>query len=243
MKRAIFSVLIALLALPLFAQDPAKVGANVYNCVLENERIRICEIKFKPGDRIAMHSHPDHAVYVVAPGRIKITNAAGKVSDLDFKAGQSAWIPAEAHWAVNTGSTELRGVVIELKETDPVKSAILQMERDWANAMMRGDMATMDRIVASDWTLTDPMGYTHTRAQAMADLRSGDLKFESTIPGDVQVRVYGDTAIVTGMTTDRGSYKGMDISGDYRFTDVFVNRDGKWQAVSTHVTKVMPMQQ
>jgi ketosteroid isomerase-like protein len=58
-------------------------------------------------------------------------------------------------------------------------------------------------------------------------------------PQDLKVKVYGDTAIVSGQTTDKGKYKGQDISGTYRFTDVFVKRDGKWMAVSTHVTPVV----
>jgi ketosteroid isomerase-like protein len=116
----------------------------------------------------------------------------------------------------------------------------MQMERDWAKAMMSGDNATMDRIIASDWVLTDPMGHRTSRAEAVGDLRSGALKFESTVPLDMEVRVFGDTALVSGRTRDKGTFKGQDISGDYRFTDVFVKRDGRWQAVSTQVTKVAP---
>lgn len=244
LRLAAFLVPILLVCLtPMAAQDPAKVGPKIYNCVFENERIRICEIRFKPGDSIAVHSHPDHALYVMEAGRIRITPKGGSGSDADFTVGQTVWIPAESHSAVNTGKTNVRALVIEVKESpsmDPVERAVIQMEREWADAMMKGDMATLDRIVASDWTLVNPMGQTQTRAAAMADLRSGDLKFESTTAQDLKVRVFGDTAVVTGMTNDKGTYKGQDISGQYQFTDVFVKRDGRWQAVSTHVTKVMP---
>ena len=241
MKRAVFSVLVVIVAFPLFAQDPARVAPQIYNCVLENERVRICEIKFRPGDRIALHSHPDHAVYVIAPAKLRITNAAGQANDFDFKPGQTAWIPAESHSAVNIGSTEFRGLVVELRETDPVKQAIMQLGQDWTTALTKGDWATMDRIVASDWVLIDPTGTIVTRAEIIGDLRSGALKFQSMTPRDVQVRIYGDTAVVSGRSVDRGTYKGTDISGEYRFTDVFVKRDGRWQAVSTHLTRVTPM--
>jgi quercetin dioxygenase-like cupin family protein len=67
-----------------------------------------------------VHSHPDHFVYVVTGGKLKIT-AGDKVTDADLAPGQVLWIPAETHSAVNTGTTEVRAVVTELKE--PVKAA------------------------------------------------------------------------------------------------------------------------
>jgi hypothetical protein len=52
------------------------------------------------------------------------------------------------------------------------------------------------------------------------------------------VRVYGDTAIASGLGTEKSTYKGKDTSGQYRYTDVFVKRNGTWQAVATHGSKV-----
>ena len=53
------------------------------------------------------------------------------------------------------------------------------------------------------------------------------------------LRVYGDTAVVHGLETEKSSYKGKDTSGQYRFTDVFLKRDGGWHAIATHVTRVV----
>src|SRR5688500_3353734 len=108
----------------LSAQDPAKVGANVYNCVMENERVRVCEITFKPGASVAVHSHPGHVVYVISGGRLRITPAGGKSEDFDFKPGMAMWLDAAVHSAVNIGTTELRGLVVEVRDVDPVASAI-----------------------------------------------------------------------------------------------------------------------
>ncbi len=52
------------------------------------------------------------------------------------------------------------------------------------------------------------------------------------------MRAYGDTAVVHGLETEKSSYKGKDTSGQYRFTDVFVKRNGRWQAIATQVTRV-----
>lgn len=224
-------------------QDPAKVGPNIYKCIFENERVRVCEVKFKAGDSIAVHSHPDHFGYAMSAGKLRITPEGGAANEVEFKPGQVVWIPAESHSGTNIGTTEVRLLIVELKAPSAlgsVEGAVMQMEREWAAAMIKGDTATLDRIVASDWVLTNPGGQMQTRADSMAELKSGALKFESSAAQDIAVRVFGDTAIATGRSVDKSTYKGKDVSGEYRWTDVFVKRDGRWQAVSTHVTKVSP---
>jgi quercetin dioxygenase-like cupin family protein len=96
-------------------QDPLKVGGGIYKKLLENDRVRVLEVTFKPGESIAVHSHPDHAVYAVTAGKIEIT-ANGKTQTADLKAGDTMWIPAESHSAKNTGGTTVKLVVVELRE-------------------------------------------------------------------------------------------------------------------------------
>lgn len=103
---------------PVRAQDPLKVAPNMYKLLFENERVRVMEVTFKPGEKIAEHSHPDHYVYVLSAGKLKIT-AGETVTDADLAVGQVLWIPAETHWAVNTGTTEVKALVTELKEPAP----------------------------------------------------------------------------------------------------------------------------
>lgn len=100
-----------------YAQDPIEVGKGIYSLVFENERVRVCDIKFAAGAKIAQHSHPDHFVYVLSGGELKLSKPDG--STVDFKAtpGQVSWIPAETHSAVNVGKTEVHAIVVELKET------------------------------------------------------------------------------------------------------------------------------
>lgn len=99
-----------------WAQDPAVVAQDIYKCPFENEQSRLCEINFKPGAKIAPHSHPDHLVYVLQPGTLRITDdGTGKSSDVEFAAGQAVWIPAVTHHAVNIGDTEVKAILIEFK--------------------------------------------------------------------------------------------------------------------------------
>jgi len=104
-----------LMAGSVWAQDPVEVGPHIYTVKFENERVRVSEITFKPGDAIAMHSHPDHFVYVLNGGTLKLSHPDGNAADFTSEAGQVVWIPAESHAAVNVGATEFRGLVVELK--------------------------------------------------------------------------------------------------------------------------------
>jgi ketosteroid isomerase-like protein len=77
-----------------------------------------------------------------------------------------------------------------------------------------------------------------TKATSEADLKSGKMKFESVRADELRVRVFGDAAIAFGLVTEKSKYDDKDNSGQFRFTDVFIKRDGRWQAVCTHLTRV-----
>lgn len=98
------------------AQDPLKVAPDMYKLLFENDRVRVMEVTFTPGQKIAKHSHPDHYVYVVEPGKLKISKPDGSIADADLKEGDVVWIPAETHWAENAGSTTIKLIVNELKK-------------------------------------------------------------------------------------------------------------------------------
>jgi quercetin dioxygenase-like cupin family protein len=103
------------------AQDPLKVAPEMYRLLHENDRVRVMEVTFKPGGKIAKHSHPDHMIYAVSGGKLKIHHSEGEPVDADIKTGDVLWLAAESHWAENTGTTEVRLLVTELKEPAPAK--------------------------------------------------------------------------------------------------------------------------
>jgi ketosteroid isomerase-like protein len=113
---------------------------------------------------------------------------------------------------------------------------IRQVESDWGEAFERRDMATLDRLMADDYILTDPLGNLRSKAESLAALETNEVHFESTKSDNVNVRVNGDTAVVTGRSTFRGHYKGWSMAGQYQYTDVLVKRSGSWKAVSSHIT-------
>ena len=110
-------VVFALGASSALAQDPAKVGPNIYKCTFDNDRVRLCEVTFKPGAKIPVHSHPDHVAYVIRGGTLAVTGEDGKAQEFALKPGQALWLPAQSHSAVNKGKGEVKLVVVELKES------------------------------------------------------------------------------------------------------------------------------
>jgi ketosteroid isomerase-like protein len=119
-----------------------------------------------------------------------------------------------------------------------VEQTLMKIERDALAALLKKDIAAFGRIFDDDAVVITPDGSTQTKAQLLADLKSGDLVIESSEISDMKVRAYGDTAVVTYLTTDKGKYKSQDISGRYRWTDVFVRRGGTWQIVAGHGTPI-----
>jgi beta-alanine degradation protein BauB len=96
-----------------FAADPLEVAPDMYKKNFENDRTRVMTVTFAPGQNIAEHSHPDHFVYVLETGTLKITKSTGEAAEVTPKVGDVLWIPAETHSAVNVGSTPVKLLVVE----------------------------------------------------------------------------------------------------------------------------------
>lgn len=123
-------------------------------------------------------------------------------------------------------------------EAGGVEQTLMQIERDATAAILKRDAAKLGSFMADDFVFTGPDGATQTKAQLLADVKSGDLQLDASDISDMKVRVFGDTAVVTYTTADKGKYKARDITGRYRWIDVFVRRSGKWQLVAGQGTPI-----
>jgi quercetin dioxygenase-like cupin family protein len=95
--------------------DPMNAASNVYKFLNENESVRVLEVIFKPGDFAKLHHHPEHVVYVLKGGRLKLTSE-GKTDEIDLKAGSVVFLAAQNHEATNIGDSIIDLVVMELKK-------------------------------------------------------------------------------------------------------------------------------
>jgi ketosteroid isomerase-like protein len=125
------------------------------------------------------------------------------------------------------------------KTQDDAKGSLVdrftKVENDWWEADKAKDAGALGRILADDWCYLGPEG-TMTKAQELAEVKKRDETIASLLLTDMKVRMYGDVAIVTFREHENSTKKNVDSSGDYLYTDVFVKRQGHWQAVNSQGT-------
>src|SRR5438045_4608173 len=120
---------------------------------------------------------------------------------------------------------------------DP-KAALEQMEKDRAQAVIKKDTATVDKMTADDYQLIDTNGKIRSKAETIDAIKSGVINLQSNDIDDVKVQVYGNAAVVTGRSNPKGTIDGKDVTGPLRFTRVYVKRNGNWQAVLFQQTRI-----
>jgi hypothetical protein len=113
---------------------------------------------------------------------------------------------------------------------------IVDMERQSKEASLRRDSDFSLRTLADDYVAITPLGQITTKAETISARRSGQLRYEAMNITDMVVRVYGDTAVVTARADVKGHQLGEDFSGPYRYTRIWVRRNGQWQIVSYQAT-------
>jgi len=115
---------------------------------------------------------------------------------------------------------------------------IRAMEKLWNESRVRADIAALDRLLDPGWTVTHGDGTINTKAEYLADLKSGDRKFFADVKqDDFSVRLYGDTAVAAGISDSKVEYKGRPSGGALRFTRVYIKRDGRWVMIVSHATR------
>ena len=119
-----------------------------------------------------------------------------------------------------------------------MEEELLKIEKEFAQAIVRNDLEAVGRLVAEDWIIIDPNGGIVDRMRFFEVIKSGALTHDMMESEDLRVRIYGDSAVVTAVTRTKGIFMGQDFSTQERATDVFVKRDGRWQCVLTHLTRL-----
>jgi hypothetical protein len=113
---------------------------------------------------------------------------------------------------------------------------IVDLERQAKEASLRRDADFSLRTLAEDYVAITPLGQVTTKQETVSVRRSGQLRYEAMNISDMVVRVYGDTAVVTARADVKGHQLGEDFSGLYRYTRVWIRRNGQWQTVSYQAT-------
>jgi ketosteroid isomerase-like protein len=112
------------------------------------------------------------------------------------------------------------------------------LELDWRQAQLSNNVSEVDRLLADDYLGISANGTLETKADELTRRKSGSLHITQLDLSDIKVRIYGDTAVVTSKADLVGKVGDRDISGRYRYTRVYSNRDGQWRIVSFEASRV-----
>jgi len=118
------------------------------------------------------------------------------------------------------------------------ENEIKKLEEARNQAILHGDVGALDRMTSDDYTFITLRGEMRTKAEILKGFASGSFHYESREISDLKVRVYGDTAIVTGRSVQKGMENGKDYSGGYWFTRVYVKQNGHWLTVALQTTLI-----
>jgi ketosteroid isomerase-like protein len=121
-----------------------------------------------------------------------------------------------------------------------VADEIKKMETERAAAVVKGDWAKLEKETSDDYTLINVNGQMSNKSQMVDGFKSGQTKLTTDDISDMNVRVYGDVAVVTGKVDVKGTMGGKDVNGQAMFTRVYVKKAGHWQAVALQQTPVSP---
>ena len=115
---------------------------------------------------------------------------------------------------------------------------ILRVEAALCRAFENGDAAVLRRYLHETFTLTDSRGAVTDLTQNVAEVERGEPRYEVFRNHGQKVRLYGDAAITTGITTVKGYAAGSSFAADFQFTDTWIYRDGGWKMAASHASRL-----
>jgi ketosteroid isomerase-like protein len=127
------------------------------------------------------------------------------------------------------------GAAADGQKHSAAERAVLALEEEWAQSLVRRNAAPLRRFLTSDWTYADEHGWMN-KSQMVSDVETGSDTVTRAGNEKVQVRVFGSTAVATGILTLTGHGAAGPFDRRYNYTDVWVRRAGRWYCVASHDT-------
>jgi ketosteroid isomerase-like protein len=126
-----------------------------------------------------------------------------------------------------------------MKQTSAEEQALIKIQRNWAEARMKGDSAYTRQLEAENCTVVWPDGSVVNKREDLKSM-TGDIVFTEFKINDLRVRLYGDTGIVVGQGTIKAREGKQNLlGGKFVWTDTFVKQAGAWKVVASQVTPVL----
>jgi ketosteroid isomerase-like protein len=150
-----------------------------------------------------------------------------------MRAGRSAVAAKASAWVIGLA-------LLSVPSARAADAPAVEGDRARFAAQIEGDVAALDKLLAPELTYVHSSGVLDSKESFVGAIQSGKTRYKSITPEEVKVRSFGDVEIVSGKATIDVAADGKDIHVVLRYTDVWVKRDGRWQMVSWHSTRVNP---
>ena len=132
----------------------------------------------------------------------------------------------------------LLAVPLALGQGGSAEQQIAALTDQWVQAQLKDDTSFFEKYYADDAMIVHSDGKLYTKAEEIASLKSGSLKYESIDVRERKIHVYGDTAVVNFLISFKGVLAGKPYSGDLRRTQVWVKQKGNWKTAVYQVTRI-----
>ena len=143
-------------------------------------------------------------------------------------AAAAAWM-----WCCGVGACFAADRAADVAELTRISDA-------WDKAIVRKDEAAIAANMAGDFRQIDGSGNLETKKSFVAGIVDSKLTIDPYTVEDFEVRLYGDTALLSGRTHMTGKYEGKPFESNYRYIDIYVRRNGAWKIVSVQITRIPP---
>jgi len=129
-----------------------------------------------------------------------------------------------------------------LHASDDAKTTkdIVALDSERAAAQVRGDFAILDRVLGDDLTFIHASGLVQSKAEFIADLKSGKRTYTSIKNSDVNVRLLNGAAVITARSEIHVVHEGKENNLSLRITEVYALRKAHWQLIAYQSTRVTP---
>jgi hypothetical protein len=133
-------------------------------------------------------------------------------------------------------ATAFAALLLQSSPSPADTEELVRLERVWNQAHEKGDGKPLELLWAEDIEIAVPKMKVMTRSEALSFFRSGRMKFDRYETSDINVRVYGDAAVVTGRLERTRSLLGVTTTDDWRFIKVYARQSGRWRVVAFHAS-------
>lgn len=118
------------------------------------------------------------------------------------------------------------------------EQALEKKAHEYAQALTKRDVEALDEIWTADYTFVNPRGELLSKAQRIANIKSGTTEFHTMSPQKERLHVQGNFAVEVGRIVVEGEYSGQESSGEYRYTTVWTRVQKSWRMVANQITLI-----